>query len=132
RGLGVALFCLSLGLYTTHVLPWLFFGVAALFLLFCQGLNLRRMAAASLLMLPSVALGMLGFHLAADGSTHVKQGKLEFKATYEGLLEVMQHAPERVLAGWPGDKIWYIVLALGLVWLALILSPRPDPAPAGR
>jgi hypothetical protein len=130
RGRAVALGLLTLALYTTHVLPWLFFGVAAMVLLFCHGWRPRRMLAAAGLMLPSLVLAMWGFHRAADGTTHVQKGELQFKANYESILEVMQQAPNRVLAGWPGSRVYLVLLVLGLVWLALMSTSRAAPGDA--
>jgi hypothetical protein len=125
----VALCLVTFYLYTTHVLPWLFFGVGAFLFLFCHGLRWRRMLAASLLMLPSVALGAYAFHAARDGSTHVKPGPLELKATYESVSASVGASVQRVLAAWPSERPFWIVLSLAVVWLFLMSSARPDPEP---
>jgi hypothetical protein len=129
RKRGIALCLVTLALYTTHVLPWLFFGVGASLFLFCHGLRWKRMITAAMLMLPSVALGAYAFHAARDGSTHVKPGPLELRAAYETLNAAIGSSLSRVLAAWPSERPYWIVLAFGVVWLFLMSSSRPDPEP---
>ncbi len=130
RGRGVALLLITTALYTTHVLPWLFFGVAAACFLFCHGLKWRRMIAAALLMLPSVALGIFAFRASRDGSTHVKAGPLEYQATFETITSAIEQAIHRVLATWPASLPFYLIVAFGVLWLFVMSSSRPDPATA--
>jgi hypothetical protein len=126
RGRAVALFVLTTLLYTTHVLPWLFFGVGALPWLFFYGLRPRRMLAAAALMLPSVALGVFAFQASRDGSTHVQAGPLAFHAKWEQPMAGIEQAIHRVLATWPGTKPLYLMLGFAFVWLLLMATARPD------
>jgi hypothetical protein len=126
RGRALALFLLTTSLYTTHVLPWLFFGVAALPWLFFYGLRPRRMLAAAALMLPSVALGAFAFNASRDGSTHVQAGPLAFHAKFEQPMASIEQAIHRVLATWPGTKPLYLMLGFAFVWLLLMATPRAD------
>lgn len=133
RGRGLALFALTTFLYTTHVLPWLFFGVAALILLFChgQGHGLRplRMLAAAAAMLPSVALGVFAFRAAQTAGTHVKPGELDYRASSEALTHGIEQAFHRVLATWPADLPYQIMLLLALCWVFAMSSGRSDVPP---
>jgi hypothetical protein len=127
---GAAVALLSIGLYLMHVLPWLFFGVAAMVLLFCHGWHPRRIAAAAALMLPSLLLGIYGFKASANGTTAVVQGPLQWDAKLEKILGVMQAVPVRLLTSWStDDKPYYVLLLLTLLWLALALTGRRDESP---
>jgi hypothetical protein len=132
RGLALAL--LSLLLYSTHVLPWMFFGVASLVLACCHGWHPRRIAAAFALELPSLLLALYGFHASANGTTAVQTGPLAYAAKGEEVLNRLQDVPLRVLTGWPDNRPYWILIALALVWLALLLSARADAqdSDAGR
>ncbi len=135
RGRAVALGLMTLALYFSHVLPWLFFGVAAAVLLGCHGFRPRRIALAAGLMLPSVAVAAWGFSAAARGATAVQSGPLHFSAKFIPLLDAIRQVPTSLVAGWPssGGASW-VVLLLGLCWLALVLTAEDDerePAPAG-
>lgn len=123
---GVALALLSLLLYTTHVLPWMFFGVASLVLVFCHGWHPRRMAAAMALEVPSLLLALYGFHRSANGTTAVQQGPLHYEAKGEEILNRLQQIPLRVITGWPDNRAFWILIALALVWTALLLTARTD------
>ena len=126
RGRGVALFFVTTFLYLTHVLPWLFFGVAAAAWLFFHGLHLRRILLAAALMLPSVALGVFGFIVSRDGSTHVQPGPLHYHAKTELPMASVEQAIHRVLCTWPGSTSLYLILAFAFVWLLLMTTDRPD------
>lgn len=123
RAVGLAL--LALALYTTHVLPWMFFGVASLVLACCHGWRPRRIAAALALELPSLLFGIYGFR-AARGVTAVQAGTLGYEAKGEELLGALQQVPLRLLAGWPTNAPYWIVIGLSLCWLALLLTARTD------
>lgn len=127
RGRAAALGLITVALYFSHVLPWLFFGVAAAPLLFCHGVRPRRIALAAGLMLPSVAVASLGFFAAAHGATAVQAGPLHFSAKFIPLLDTIRQVPTSLLAGWPGPggASWVVVL-LGLCWLALLLTQSSD------
>ena len=128
----IALFALTTFLYLTHVLPWLFFGVAALPWLFFHGWRPRRIAAAAGLMLPSVILGVLAFRASQDGTTHVQAGPLEYKAGYEPITAALEQVVHRLVATWPADRPFYFIVAFALAWLLLMASSRPDPDAAPR
>ncbi|HEX4460757.1 MAG TPA: hypothetical protein VIA18_22415, partial [Polyangia bacterium] len=128
-----ALALLTLGLYSTHVLPWAFFGVATIVLVFCHGYHPRRIAAAFALESPSLLLAAYAFTRAHHGKTAIQPGPLHFEATFEGVLSSLQSVPTRLVSGWPGDAPYYMLLVLGLVWLALLLTAHADePAAPAR
>ncbi len=127
RGRGAALGLLTLALYFCHVLPWLYFGLAAGVLLSCHGWHPRRIAAAVALMLPSVAVGIYAFRAAAHGGTAVKEGALHYEGLRESTLVTLQQLPGSLLTTWPGDRAYQIMLLLGALWLALLLTSRTDP-----
>jgi hypothetical protein len=124
RRRALALALLTLALYLTHVLPWMFFGFATAVLAACHGWHPRRIAAAFALELPSLLLAMYGFHAAADGSTVVHPGPLAFDARREDLLNALRDVPVRLITGWSGDTPYYFLLLLALAWLALLLTAR--------
>jgi hypothetical protein len=125
RASGIAVALLSLGLYLTHVLPWMLFGVAAAFWLFCFGWHPRRMLLAAALMLPSLLLGIYGFRSSSDGSTAVKTGPPQWEAKYQKVSEAMSSVPTRLInAWWTNERAYYVLLLLGTVWLLLALSGR--------
>ena len=123
RRRGWALALLSLVLYLTHILPWMFFGVASMVLVFCHGWHPRRILVAAALELPSLALAMYGFHRAA-GITAVQAGPLAYDAKPEELIGSLQQIPLRVLTGWPANAPYWIVIGLALCWLAVLLTAR--------
>lgn len=128
-----ALALLTLGLYTTHALPWIFFGVASCVLVFCHGFHPRRILAAFALELPSLLLAILVF--TRTSHTTVQSGPLRFAAKFEGVLSGLEQVPLRIITGWPGNTPYYFLLALGLCWLALLLTARADAeqeAPAAQ
>jgi hypothetical protein len=123
-----ALGLLSLALYTTHVLPWMFFGVASMVLVFCHGLRPRRIAAAFALELPSLLLAVYGFRASANGTTAVHTGPLEYESKGEDLLYALQQIPVRIVAGWQSNGAYWIIILLALSWLAIVLTARTDAA----
>jgi hypothetical protein len=125
RKRAVGLLLLSLALYTTHVLPWMFFGVASIVLALCHGWHPRRIAAAMALELPSLLLAIYGFR-AARGVTAVQAGTLDYDAKGEDLIGALQQIPLRVVAGWPTNAPYWIIIGLGLCWMALLLTARTD------
>jgi hypothetical protein len=89
------------------------------------------MAAAALLMLPSVAIALYGFSRARDGSTEVMTGHLAYKAKYRALAETLASLPDNLLCGWQNATVPLIMLVLGALWLTLLLSAREDdPRPS--
>jgi hypothetical protein len=120
-----ALALLSILLYLTHVLPWMFFGVASIVLVFGHGWHPRRIASAAALEIPSLLLAMYGFHRSA-GSTAVQAGPLAYDAKPEELINSLQQVPMRLIAGWPGNTAYWLVIGLALVWLAVLLTARTD------
>ena len=123
-----ALFALTLTLYFTHLLPWMFFGVASIVLVFCHGWHPRRILTAAGLELPSLFVALYGFHRAANGSTVVQTGKIAYEAKSEALINLLQEIPVRLIAGWPSNAPYWIVIGLSLTWLALLLTARSDVA----
>jgi hypothetical protein len=119
-----ALALLSLLLYTTHVLPWMFFGVASMVLVCCHGWHPRRIATAAALELPSLLLALYGFHRSANGTTAVQGGPLAYEAKREELLASLQEIPRRLIAGWPSNTAYWIVIGLAVCWLAVLLSAQ--------
>jgi hypothetical protein len=126
RALGLGL--LTLALYLTHVLPWLFFAVASLLLAGLHGWHPRRILAALALELPSLLLGLYAFHAAANSNTAVQPGPLAYVAWGEWLLVRLQQAPVRLIIGWGNDTAYWLLLVLALAWLLLLLSARADEA----
>ena len=118
-----ALALLSILLYLTHVLPWMFFGVASILLVFCHGWHPRRILTAAALEIPSLLLAMYGFHRSA-GTTAVQAGPLAYDAKGEELINSLQQIPLRVITGWPANGPYWIVLALALCWIAVLLTAR--------
>ena len=125
----VGLFVAVMLLYFTHVLPWLYFGVAAAFLLFCHGWHPRRMLAAAALMVPSVFVAILGFHDAsASGNTAVKSGHLQFEAKWEKMSALLADIPDRLITQWSSDEhsSWFLLL-IGTLWIFMMLgSPNAE------
>jgi hypothetical protein len=126
RRRAVALALLTLGLYTTHVLPWMFFGVASLVLACCHGWHPRRVAAAFALELPSLLIGLWGFSLSTNGTTAVQAGPFAYEARGEELLSALREVPNRLIAGWAGSTPYWFLLVLALAWLLLLLTARTD------
>src|SRR6185312_12568234 len=124
---GWALALLSILLYLTHILPWMFFGVASVVLVFGHGWHPRRIAVAAALEVPSLLLALYGFH-KSEGITAVQSGPFAYDAKKEQLINSLQEVPLRVVAGWPGNTAYWMVIGLGLLWLALLLSARTDAA----
>lgn len=132
RGRAVALALVTLALYFSHVLPWLFFGLAAALLLSCHTKYPRRVVAAAALMLPSVLVAIYAFSAARDGSTAVHPGALRYEAMREPLLDILRWVPQSLTPVWPGNKAYYIVIALFAAWMTLLLTDRREaPAPTG-
>jgi hypothetical protein len=134
---GIGLFFAVMMLYFTHVLPWLYFGVAALFLLFCHGWHPRRMLAASALMLPSVGMAILGFHDASSsGTTAVTHGHLQFEAKWEKMGALLGDIPNRIITEWQTDDTGYwFLLLMAVLWLLVILGSNAsdeEPRPGFR
>ncbi len=129
-----ALFALTLALYFTHLLPWMFFGVSSIVLVFCHGWHPRRIATAAALEVPSLLVAIYGFHRAANGSTVVQTGAVAYEAKHEELINLLQLVPMRLLVGWPSNTAYWVVIALALSWLALVLTARTvaDDEPARR
>jgi hypothetical protein len=117
---------LTLALYFTHVLPWLFFGVASLLLAGVHGWHPCRILAAFALELPSLLWGILAFHVAAGSETAVQPGPLAYVFWGERLLVRLQEAPVRLIIGWGNDTAYWLLLALALAWLLLLMTARAD------
>jgi hypothetical protein len=131
---GAGLLVVVMLLYFTHVLPWLYFGVAATFLLFCHGWHPRRMLVAAGLMLPSVLVALVGFHEAsASGRTAVQGGGVRFGATWETMQSLLEEIPDRLITNWQSDDRgrWFALL-LGALWLLLALGSPASAAGEGR
>jgi hypothetical protein len=126
RANAIALALLTLGLYTTHVLPWIFFGVATAVLACCHGWHPRRIAAAFALEVPSLLLALWGFRAAADGSTAVQPGALAYDAHYEELLGLLEEIPARLIVGSARSFPYVLLIGLVLAWVALLLTARTD------
>ena len=129
-----ALGLLTLALYFTHSLPWVFFGVASILLVFCHGWHPRRIVTAAACELPSLAVALYGFHRAANGSTAVQAGTVAYEAKKEELINLLQFVPQRILTGWPSNTAYWVLIALALTWMALLLTARTgvDDEPARR
>jgi hypothetical protein len=126
RRRAIALAVLSLALYSTHVLPWMFFGIASVVLVFCHGLSARRIALAFALELPSLILAIYGFRAAANGTTAVQPGPFAYDAKKEELLSLLQGVPMRLVAGWPANGAYWVVVVLTLAWFAILVTARTD------
>lgn len=125
--LAAALGLLTLLLYSMHLLPWMVFGIAAPLLFLCHGWHPRRIAAATALMLPSVALALCGYVVAGRSSTIVLPGRPAFSGSFEPPLEAMRAIPMRLIAGWVSDDGAYkLLVTLAVVWLAILLTARTD------
>jgi hypothetical protein len=131
RKRAAALAAVTLGLYSTHVLPWMFFGLASFALALCHGWRPRRIAAALALELPSLIVGVIAYRAAA-GHSAVGTG-LSYDAKAGNILSALQQMPLLVLTAYAGSGTWIVLLALALAWLALLLTARADRAepPAG-
>src|SRR5207244_3488778 len=90
----------------------------------------RRIAAALALELPSLLLAIYGFRVSANGTTAVQSGGFAYDAKGEDLLGALQQIPLRLIAGWPSNTAYWIVIGIGLVWMALLLTARSDPEDA--
>ena len=126
RRRALALALLTLVLYTTHVLPWMFFGVASMVLACCHGWHPRRIAVTFALELPSLMLALYGFRASAHNNTAVQAGPVAYEAKGEELLGGLQQIPLRILAGGPTNSAYWLIILLTLTWLALLLSARTD------
>ncbi|HZS35976.1 MAG TPA: hypothetical protein VFF06_04080 [Polyangia bacterium] len=125
RGSAIAVGLLSLLLYFMHILPWMFFGLSAIVLLFSHGWHPRRMAVAAGVMLPSLLIALYGFH-AASGATAVRGGPLKFDARFDTALVNLQQLPTSILTATGGDMAYRIMLGLCALWLILLLTARTD------
>ena len=125
RRRGWALAILSIVLYLTHILPWMFFGVASMVLVFCHGWHPRRILVAAALEMPSLALAIYGFRRSA-GITAVQSGPFAYDAKSEELIGSLQQIPLRVVTGWPANAPYWIVIGLALCWLTVLLTARTD------
>jgi hypothetical protein len=94
---------------------WLWFAALSLVLVGCHGWHPRRMLAALALELPSLPLGWQGLRLAESAAP-----------TREPLLASLHLLPVRLIAGWHGYLAPAMLLALGLIWLLLLLTARTD------
>jgi hypothetical protein len=128
RKRAIALFVMTTLLYFTHVLPWMYFGVAAFFLAFCHGWHPRRILAAAGLMLPSLAIAILGWKATKTGFSDIKHsGSLQFEAKWEKMQQLLQDFPNRLLTMWQtDDKSDWFLLVIGCLWLLVVLSSRDD------
>jgi len=126
-GKAAALAVASLALYFAHVLPWLCFGLAAAIQLACHGWRPRRLAAAAALMLPSVGLALVAFRAAARAGTAVHAGPLAFAASWPTTGERLRAISSQLVLVWPGDdRALQVLMLLGGLWLALLLTARTD------
>jgi hypothetical protein len=125
RAAAVAVALLTLLLYFMHVLPWLFFGLVSLVLLASHGWHPRRIAAAAALMAPSLLVALYGFR-GARGSTAVNAGPLKLDARFESVLTNLKLLPTSLFTATGGDLVYRLMLALVLVWLALLVTARTD------
>ena len=83
--------------------------------------------AAAALMLPSVWVAIIGFRAAADGTTAVKTGHVEFEAKWEKVYGLLGDIPGRLVTRWQSDeKVYAMLIVLGLVWIFLAISGRRD------
>ncbi len=108
--------------YLTHLFTWVVFGVAALGLLWCYGLRIKRMAVAAAAMLPSVALAIYGFAAAQTGSTEVQRGPLHWHARYASLGGSLREFSHYTLTNWHGGPVRTILIVLACAWFALFVS----------
>jgi hypothetical protein len=129
RRRAIALTLLTLALYFSHVLPWMFFGVASLVLALCHGWRPRRMLAAAACEFPSLLFACYGFHAAATHATAVQPGPIAYEAYGELLINRLRLAPTRILAGWADDGAMWILLLLGAAWLFLLLTASDEDRP---
>jgi hypothetical protein len=125
RRAGAALVFLTLALYLTHLLPWLYFGFAAAVLLGCHGWHPRRMATAVLLLLPSVAVAIWTFRVAGHGHPALP-ASFAWDPQYQPLLQTMGQAPSALLCAWQDDRAYRLLLGLCAVWMILLLGARTD------
>jgi hypothetical protein len=122
--------CLAVTLlYFTHVLPWMYFGVAAGFLLFCHGWHPRRIASAAALMMPSLLIAIIGWKAAASGNfTDIKaKGSLQFEAKWEKMQNLLSDVPNRLVTQWQtDDKGYWFLLFMASLWLIIVLTQRKE------
>lgn len=116
---------LTLLLYFMHILPWMFFGLAAAVLLASHGWHPRRMLAAAALMAPSLAVALYGFH-AARGMTAVNAGPLKFDARFDTALINLQQLPTSIVTATGSDMAYRIMLAMCALWLVVLATARTD------
>jgi hypothetical protein len=124
RKRAIWLFVATTVLYFTHVLPWMFFGVAALLLVFCHGWHPRRILTAGAMMLPSLIIALIGWKATATGFSDVKHtGHLQFEAKWETMQALLSDIPNRIVTEWQTDQrgFWFIYIMAGL-WLLLAIS----------
>jgi hypothetical protein len=108
----------AVGLYLSHALAWLFFGLTALLWLSLRGRTPKRIAAAVLAILPSVGLAIVGFFLVRP---------LTITARASSVMETLRDAPSSFIINWPGDnRAMWVLLGSAAIWLALLLSSRTD------
>jgi hypothetical protein len=129
RKRAVGLFFAVMALYFTHVLPWLYFGVGSIIILFSHGWHPRRILTAAALMVPSVLVAILGFHDASSaGNTSVKHGRIEFEAKWEQMKNLLGDIPDRLVTQWQtNDQGYWFVAIMGALWLMIALSATPEP-----
>jgi hypothetical protein len=75
---------------------------------------------------PSLVLAIVGFKLSASHHTAVQSGPLAYDAKGEEIIGRLQQIPMRVITGWPDNRPYWILIALGLIWLAFLLTARTD------
>ncbi len=124
RAIAVAL--LGVAIYFTHLIIFFFFGLSVIVLFACYARRPRRLAAAAALLVPSLICAFIGAHAAHDGSTAYNPGPFEFDARFDKPLQSLQSAGTSLLAAWGGDGTYKVLLLLGGLWLAALLSARPD------
>jgi hypothetical protein len=97
---------------------WLWLAVAGVTLAAGHGWHPRRIAAAVALQLPATALGAWQWTLPARAAAP--------PPVREELIRQLQQMPTRVIAGSSEYAAQGALIALGLIWMALLLSARTD------
>jgi len=112
RGHAVAVVALGLLLWLTDAGAWGFFVLAAIVL--CA----TTRPAALTLLLPSVALALVGARAMPSGDT---------PTTWPAMIQRLADAPSSMVLTF-GDRAYELLLLLGGVWLILLLGARTDEA----
>ena len=122
---GAAVAVLTLALYFTHLLAWLYIGLATLVLLASHGWHPRRIGAAFGLLLPSVMVALWAVRVATHGHGALT-APLAWDAQTQPLLLTMIQVPNQLLYAWQDSRAYWVLLGLCAIWTILLLGARTD------